>query len=200
MSLLKPEKQNDAITLSDRYLRDIRQQMLTLFETDKTVIDFGCGGGEFLKLLEPHVRYAIGIDRSFPKNSYAYDKDLRCGKNITFIKKVITRDISIDFNFEIATSTLFLHTVPRPTTLQLMALMREKARKAILCELTHPANLYSNMLLSIDQFFTGHKANFEEFKAKGCMEGLLYECGIKEYRIIPTKDKSLNFYCIDFEY
>ena len=95
--------------------------LLSLLPSQYRVVDLGCGNGDTLKKLSPHVSELVGIDRSQAMLSIAKKQTTNCS-NVQLKEGVLEQLPLEDNHFDAALCILVLHHVPDiATTLQEVA-------------------------------------------------------------------------------
>jgi 2-polyprenyl-3-methyl-5-hydroxy-6-metoxy-1,4-benzoquinol methylase len=111
-----------------------------------TITDFGCGGGEMLRIIADYGRknnYLLkltGIDAN--ENTLDYARKLSTNyPEINFIKKDVLKEDFEELNFDIALSTLFLHHFTNEEIIGLLNKIVKKTRKGVIINDLHRSKM-----------------------------------------------------------
>ncbi len=183
---------------ADRYLSPIRAQICDMIQAQSEVIEFGCGNGDLLFKLAPHIKSGLGVDINTDLIDYANSKKSRGGvSNISFEVKDITDDLQQPRHYDYAIASLLFHVIPWSEAVELLGRMKAVANTIVICGFCKPTSKKDALLLWLDQRFSGHYANFKAFSRNGYMSALLDEVKPDSVKVIDTFDPVIKLYKIN---
>ncbi|WP_149272927.1 class I SAM-dependent methyltransferase [Pareuzebyella sediminis] len=181
----------------DRYLLPIRLQIVELIKPNSTVLEFGCGNGDLLFKLSNKIISGVGIDNSKKLIAYA---NARIGReqviNLEFKLIDILKDTFLETEKDYFIASLLFHILPWENSVELIEKMSSNAKTTVICGFSKPENFKQKLLLWLDQRFTKHYRNFQEYEENGFTEGLLNSIQDIEYSTIDTFDPVIKIYKI----
>lgn len=183
------------VTIKNNYLKPLRHQIKNIINHNSSVVDFGCGDGDLLFTISKKISYGIGIDKSKKRITRAnYISKKKNIQNIQFKTLDLTTDKILLNQYDYAVASLFLHVLPRKSSIQLIEKMSSIANQLIICAFTNPKKKIQRFLLEFDQLFTNHHGNYLNYKNKGGIESLIQETQIDFNSIIyyPSFDESIT--------
>jgi ubiquinone/menaquinone biosynthesis C-methylase UbiE len=165
----------------DGKLEEARQTIVNIIPEGTSVLDIGCGTGEFCFELcrQKHCK-VVGLDLSLKMIRFAEERNTY--SDVTFIHGDST-DLSIypDRSFDFAVMLVFIHELDGEQQKQALSEPLRVANKLIICDSVAP--LPSNkggflIWLAETLFGYEHKPHFKRFLAQGGIEGLLKASGL----------------------
>jgi ubiquinone/menaquinone biosynthesis C-methylase UbiE len=173
----------------DKYLAPIRKQIVHLVATESTVIEYGCGNGDLLFQLAPHIKKGVGVDKSKQLIQYAKAAQQKRGlPQLQFIQGDACQHKNTAEVYDYAIASLLLHVIPRKDAIFLLKHMQTIARRLIICAFTPPPDKKQQLLLWFDQRFTNHYKHFKAYQQSGSIDGLLSAAGLQPYERLETFD------------
>jgi len=151
---------------ADRVLRPLRKELVDLIEADANVLEVGCGTGDLLFQAAHKLSagYGVDIDQSMiefakqRKNKMHFDHlSFQC----IYALKMPPRQ------FDIATSTLCLHELPRPLACDLLRMMVESSKTVLIADYTKANSLMGKVAIEFDEMISGHYRNFKQYRRSG---------------------------------
>ena len=95
------------------YLKPIRKQIVDLVKEGSEVLDLGCGDGDLLFKLSPHINYGLGIDNAEHLINHGRQRVERFGiGNLNFKQANLLEDLQVQAKFDVAVCSLLLHCIP----------------------------------------------------------------------------------------
>jgi O-antigen chain-terminating methyltransferase len=125
----------------DEEVKKQLRQYVPYFPKDKTVLDLGCGRGEFLELLREEGISAAGVDNNVQMVDICLDKGLRCEMGDLLEKLAAQRDGSLGGIF----SSQVIEHLPAPYLMRLAGLSRSKiaAGGTLVFETINPLSVFT---------------------------------------------------------
>lgn len=156
-------------------------------EAGARVIKFGCGNGNLLFELSPHIRLAWGIDKSqrLINEALAYKRQ-HAIENVTFSCQELRRGFHLTEGFDYSIASLFFHVIPPADAAYLLEKKNTLAPHVLICGFSHPQILKEKLLLWADQRISGHYANFKAYQEYGGMERLFEQTAYSNIEIHST--------------
>lgn len=180
--------------LIDPLLEKVRDIVSDFIPENNTVIDIGCGTGALaFKLAKDKDCTVYGVDLAQGKIARANDKKGNAHAKVKFSKTDATNLTGISDNqFDYATMSLFLHSLPKNIRNQVLQEAKRVAKRIVIADYTteQPKSFSGLAVKGIERFAGGqHFQSFNQFRASGGLEPLLEEAGlvIIEERIHPSK-------------
>ncbi len=146
-------------------LKGLRRTMLANIENNSSVLEVGCGTGEFAKdLIQKNLTNYLGVDISEQAIEVANSKVNH--PNFKFIATDFLK-VDIDTKFDYAIFPMIIHSIPIGLALELIAKASKVADKIIIADylVPQPKN-YKALLVKFIERMAGkeHFWNFTKFK------------------------------------
>src|SRR5690554_1227552 len=152
----------------------IRRQMVDLIKANSRVVEFGCGNGELLFKLSNKINYGLGIDKSKKLIEYAKNQKRRNNcSNIDFLCEELGVHYKHSDTYDFSTASLFFHVIPSFQAVYLMNKMRQISKQMLICGFSCPETLKHELIMWLDQRFSGHYRNFAAYQKFGYLEGII---------------------------
>lgn len=182
---------------AENNLSPIRRQLLSLLPPGKRVIEFGCGKGELLQFLSPHIRSGWGMDKSYRQIHSAKTTAQQYGlSNLTFSCVELGRDFQVTEKFDYGIANLFFHVIAPSDAVYLLNHLKEVCSDVLVGAFSSPSRLSERIMLWADQRVTGHYFNFKAYQKLGGMEGLLAHTQDVGFTIHDTSIPFVKIYYI----
>lgn len=204
--------------LIEPLLDKVRGIISDFIEQNSTVVDIGCGTGALaFRLAQDRSCTVHGVDLASGKIARAKYRQA----NANFPKVQFTEadarhlDGILDEQFDNATISLFLHSIPPNVRLQVIQEAMRVAKRIVIADyvVTKQAKSFSGLAIKgIEKFAGGeHSQSFEEFRASGGLEPLLREAGLVIVRervhpsetvrvvVVERQKSATNFFLSIFE-
>ncbi|MER3329769.1 MAG: class I SAM-dependent methyltransferase, partial [Candidatus Kapaibacterium sp.] len=154
----------------------------------------GCGNGDLLFKLSDKISQGIGIDNSQKQIELARKTKEKTGiSNLEFdINDIMAVTLSESTDYTII--SLLLHLLPVDVSVKILKEALVTSKNIIICDFCKPENIKQNLLLNIDQLFSGHYSNFRNFVSNGYTEGLLRKLEGIEIKQHKTFDPVIKIY------
>lgn len=146
-------------------LRGLRRAMLAKIEENSSILEVGCGTGEFAKdLIQKNLTNYLGIDIS--EQSIEIAKSKVNHPSFRFISSDFL-DVEVNTKFDYALFPMIIHSIPVGLALELIAKASKMARNVIIADylVPQPKN-YKALLVKFIERMAGkeHFGNFTKFK------------------------------------
>lgn len=188
---IQPQQQNSVMgfvrairykIFIDPLLGEIRDMVSNFIPPNSSVIDIGCGTGALaFRLAKNKSCTVLGVDLDSGKIRRA-KQNKSDSQSVDFVEANAARlpDIS-DQNFDYATMSLFLHSLPEPVRTQILQEAMRIAKQIVIADYVkkQPKNFYG-LVVKIIEYLAGaeHFSNFNSFKESGGIETVLEKAGL----------------------
>lgn len=173
--------------LVEPLLRGIRQQVAELVGDAESCLDIGCGTGALTLLLRQRVGRVVGVDLDADRivvvqRRLQEEAEFHCADatNLSQFE---------DGEFDCATISLLLHSVPGDVALAILREAKRVAKKLVIAEfvLPQPRGFWGSLVRWLE--FTAGRTHFQSFcayKRNGGIEQLLKQAELRvDWRVIP---------------
>lgn len=170
--------------LIDSDFTSFRNRIFKYIETDKMIIDVGCGTGGFTLKLAKISKYVLGVDISEKQIAVARNRLSRSDlTNVQFLT-VSATDLKdkIDSIFDYAILTFIIHEVYQDERIRILTHLQQVARRIVILDFYYPlAGNFPGYILRLTEFFAGrvHFKNFLDYNRRGGLIPLLEEAGLE---------------------
>ncbi|MDO3384634.1 class I SAM-dependent methyltransferase [Gilvimarinus sp. SDUM040013] len=172
--------------VADRALAPLRQEMAELIENDASVIDIGCGTGDFLLLVAPTISKGYGID--LDSNMIQHAQNMAKQNSYSHIKfDCLNAIATYGVEFDIAFSTLCVHELRFEEACQLLKTMAEHSTKIVIADYAQPRSLLAKFLIEIDEIVSGHYQRFRDYRSAKGIPTYAKRCNLRITRTIPSR-------------
>ncbi len=178
----------------DKYLRPIRRQVVDLVQPDTTVVDIGCGNGDLLFQLADKISSGTGIDYSHALIEYARHRQQSEEINNLQFHQADLREKPSPAPVDYALASLVFHVLPWEVAQNVLEQLVHQAKTTLVCAFSEPQSRKQQLLLWLDQRFSGHFRHFEEYQKRGGMEQLIRSIENTEYTLHDTFDPVIKIY------
>jgi ubiquinone/menaquinone biosynthesis C-methylase UbiE len=146
-------------------LKGLRRTTLTHIEENSSILEVGCGTGEFAKdLISKNITNYIGVDIS--EDAIMVAKSKVSNPNFRFIASDFL-EIEIEEKFDYAIFPMIIHSIPVELALELLTKASKVSNKIIIADylVPQPKN-YKSFLVKLIERIAGkeHFGNFSNFK------------------------------------
>jgi len=151
---------------ADRILSPLRKELIELIEEESTLLEVGCGTGDLLFQSAHRIGYGYGIDIDHGMIEYAESKRKeRCLNHLSF--ECIDALTMPPRQFDIATSTLCLHELPKQKACELLKYMVDNAKEVLIADYTEAKSRLGKMSIEFDELISGHYRNYRNYRKSG---------------------------------
>jgi ubiquinone/menaquinone biosynthesis C-methylase UbiE len=162
-------------------LKGLRSTILMHIDEDSSILEVGCGTGEFAKdLINKNISNYIGVDIS--EEAITIAKSKVSNPNFRFIASDFL-EVEIDEKFDYAIFPMIIHSIPVELALKLLTKASKVASKIIIADylVPQPKN-YKSLLVKLIERIAGkeHFGNFTNFKKINGAHFFKEELGFKE--------------------
>ena len=165
---------------SDRALRPVRDQLLSLIKPDSSLLDVGCGTGAMLFDAADRLSFGLGVDSDYRMTNWATKRKTRRQLDqLEFlnIDALALKDY-FDLRFDIATATLCLHAMPVPVAVDTLLMMSREADQVWIADYGPISSKPGRVMIEFDELVSGHYRRFWAWRALGGMPGLTARAGL----------------------
>ncbi len=181
--------------LIDPLLEKVRCLILAFIQRNSRVVDIGCGTGALaFRLAERKDCSVHGVDLAAGKIARANDRKANANfPKVQFSEADATKLEGIsDQQFDCATMSLFLHSLPENVRHQVLQEAMRVAKRIVIADyVTKQPRSFSGLVVKgIERFAGGeHFQSFKQFSESGGLETLLQEFGLRivEEQLNPSK-------------
>ncbi len=181
----------------DKYLAPIREQITELVPDGKSVIEYGCGSGNQLLRLSKKISKGVGIDVDQGLIKFATQSAANLAvSNINFIHQDLKESLNTPAFFDVSMTSLVLHVLPPQLADRLVQHMTSSSELVLICAFCKPTSRKDALLLWLDQRFSGHFRQFQDYMQKGYAEGIFNRNNVEVSRCIDTFDPVIKIYVL----
>lgn len=181
--------------LIDPLLEKVRGLISDFIQQNSNVIDIGCGTGALAFRLAKDKDCAVhGVDLASGKIARA--KDRKANATFPKVQFLETDATSLEGisgqQFDVATMSLFLHSLPENVRRQVLQEAIRVAKKLVIADYVtqQPKNFSGFAVRGIERFAGGeHFQSFRQFSESGGLEALLVQTGLRvvKEQLNPSK-------------
>lgn len=181
--------------LIDPLLEKVRILISEFISQNSTIVDIGCGTGALAFCLAKDKNCSIrGVDLAPGKIARA--KDRKANADFPKVHFAVADATSLEWisdqQFDVATMSLFLHSLPENVRRQVLQEAIRVAKRLIIADYVtkQPKSFSGVAVKGIERFAGGeHFQSFKQFSESGGLETLLEEAGLKiaEEKLNPSK-------------
>lgn len=177
---------------NDKYLKQLRSQILEYIPQNSKVIDIGCGTGSLLFELSSKIDYGLGIDTDSSMIKFVQKKLEREGlKNLEF-KVQDANNFSYKKEYDLATLSLVVHSLDTLSGLSMLKRASSVADKVIIADYILLKG-FKNFLVHMDEILAGHYMNFRKYE-KNSIVTLIKESGLTLEEEVKTKYSEIGIW------
>lgn len=181
----------------DRYLQPLRQQMLSELPGDISMLELGCGTGDFLFHSVSKLSYGLGIDANSRLIQYAERRKQREGHfQLDFKAEYLTPNFDPGQRFDWGVAFLFFHVLPPHLSLAILKRLKSCCNTLLIAAFSKPSSRKEEWLMWLDQRWTGHYQHYRAYADQGYMEELLRRAKIEIRRQETTFDPCVVMYVV----
>lgn len=175
-------------------LLSVHTRVLSLIETNQSVLDVACGTGALSLLIAGKAQQVIGIDKSSSMINIANKtKRKRAVKNIDFLQADATKSLPFKKNiFDIAVISMGLHQFQFTSGCMILQQMKRIAVEIIVLDYAAPLpDTWNGFIPRFFEILGGseHNNNFRLFNINGGINSLIAKAGLKKNFEIITRNK-----------
>jgi len=168
--------------LVDPNLKPLRKQIAEWTPAGSTVLDVGCGTGDQLIHLAPHIQSGIGLELSETMVRTASRRS-RFLDQLEFRLGTAAEPFAFDDgHFDLVLSTMVIHEMPSTIRLHVLREMKRVARVLILADFIVPlSGFWQKLSTHTIEFIAGrdHYRGFRSYMREGGMPALLDRTGVE---------------------
>ena len=179
----------------DRYLQPLRRQMLGAILENSSLLEIGCGTGDFMFQAASRLSHGLGLDADARLIQYAQRRNQRDGSTkLQFKVEELDKDFDPGKRYDWGVASLFFHVLPQALSLSILTSLKSYCDQVMVAAFTKPQNQKEEWMMWLDQRWSGHYRYYRQYAEQGYMEGLLSEAKIKIRRQESTFDPCIDLY------
>jgi len=151
---------------ADRVLSPLRKELIELITDDSTLLEVGCGTGNLLFLSAQKISSGHGVDIDQGMIEFAESKRKENGlKHLSF--ECIDALKMTPRQFDIATSTLCLHELPKQKACDILKMMVDNSKIVLIADYTEAKSTFGKISIEFDELISGHYCNYKNYRKSG---------------------------------
>ncbi|MDN5200260.1 class I SAM-dependent methyltransferase [Fulvivirgaceae bacterium BMA10] len=180
---------------TDRYLRPLREQLISMIEPGTSIVEFGCGTGDLLFRASSQIQRGKGFDSSKSLIAFAKEKKRSSSvDNLEFICADIGKHDFLMERFDYGIASLFIHALPKVNRKQVLGKLSNISGKILIADFIPPGSFKERCWLHIDEMTTGHYQHYLTYCREDGMIGLSKQCGLTVMDQMHTFDPVINIF------
>lgn len=182
--------------VADRALAPLRRELLELIDHDSSLIEIGCGTGDFIFQSSPIIRCGYGVDLDNDMIDYAEKK--RREKELNHINFDCINALKLtNLKYDIATSTLCLHELCEQDACDLLKMMVNNSNKVLIADYTKAKSISGTIGIELDEMLSGHYGNFKQYRTNGGIPSYASKIGATIDRVLESTIDGISIWVID---
>lgn len=181
--------------MADKALSALREDLAKLIEPDSSVLDIGCGTGDFLFKVANKVSHGLGVDLDEEMIKFAKRKcDDRQISNLTFVSDDAS-NLKLS-HFDVAASTLCLHEMKETQVRDTLVFMAKNSKRVLIADYTAPKSFFAKFGIEFDEMLSGHYRSFLRYRRAGGIPEYAQKSGLKIDRVISSSIDGIAIWSI----
>lgn len=170
---------------ADRVLLPLRMELVELIEPRCTLLEVGCGTGDLLFQAAGKIKsgHGIDIDRGMITHAESNRQKQKLDK-LSF--ECIDALSMTPRKFDISTSTLCLHELPRQKACALLKMMVDNSDRVLVADFTRAKSASGRLGIEFDELISGHYRNYRQYRRGGEIPSCAREIGATVHREIAS--------------
>lgn len=161
---------------ADRVLSPLRKELIGLIKENSTLLEVGCGTGDLLFQSAHKISSGYGVDIDQGMIEFAESKKKETNLNHLSFEcndalKIAPRQ------FDIATSTLCLHELPKKKACDLLKMMVDNSNMVLVADYTEAKSTFGKISIEFDELISGHYRNYKNYRKFGEIPSYAEEVG-----------------------
>ena len=173
---------------ADKVLSPLRQELVTLFHTDSSVLDIGCGTGDLLFRAANKISTGHGIDLDQQMIQYANSKANEYPKKNLRFDCLNALELPQD-TYDVVTSTLCLHEMDDDDACAILRQTSKMTRRLLIADYAEPRSLANRIATEFDEMISGHYSQFRRYRQAGRIPAYARACDLA---ISQTRQSSID--------
>ena len=158
----------------------MREQIVSLIESDCVFLDVGCGTGDLLFKAEHKISFGLGVDIDPGMIRFANEKKrIFKSDNIEFIQENINslKKLS-EYEIDVASSTLCLHEMKEDEAINTLRSLAVISSRILIADYSEPKSFWSKVSVELDEMISGHYGRFKKYRKNGYIPYLASRAGL----------------------
>ena len=169
--------------------------MLEVLPSGISLLEIGCGTGDFLFQAAPKLSYGLGIDADARLIRYAQGrKQQESLVHLHFKAKHIDSSFKMEKTFDWGVASFFFHVLPPHESAAVLASIKHHCDQLLIAAFVQPSNRKEEWLMWLDQRWSGHYSHYREYARQGYMDGLLERAGLPVFKRETSFDPCIVLY------
>ncbi|WCN15065.1 methyltransferase domain-containing protein [Marinomonas mediterranea] len=161
---------------ADRVLSPLRKELIELVEENATLLEVGCGTGDLLFKSAHKISSGYGVDVDQEMIGFAELK--RKATNLNHLSFECNDALKMaPRQFDIATSTLCLHELPKQKACDLLKMMIDSSNMVLVADYTEAKSTLGKISIEFDELISGHYRNYKNYRRFGEIPSYAEEVG-----------------------
>lgn len=180
---------------SDRVLAPLRKELIALIKEGSSVLEIGCGTGDLLFQSAHKISYGYGvdIDQDMIESAELMRKKKRLN-NLSF--ECLDALAMAPRRFDIATSTLCLHELPKQKACSLLKMMLHNSSMVLVADYTQAKSTVGKISMEFDECISGHYRNYKKYRNCGGIPSYAKDVGAIVQQEIKSTIDGISIWCI----
>jgi cyclopropane fatty-acyl-phospholipid synthase-like methyltransferase len=180
---------------ADRVLSPLRKELVELIEEGSTLLDVGCGTGDLLFQSAHKVCSGYGVDIDPAMIEYAESKTKENSMKHLCFECIDALEMA-PRQFDIATSTLCLHELPKQKACDLLKFMVDNSKMVLVADYTEAKSTLGKMSIEFDELISGHYRNYKNYRKSGEIPFYAEEVGAIVHQEIASAIEGISIWRI----
>jgi len=180
---------------ADRVLLPLRKELVELIEYNSTLLEVGCGTGDLLFQAAEKISNGHGIDIDQGMIKYAEMKKQKQNLNNLSFECVDALSMA-PRRFDISTSTLCLHELPKQEACALLKMMLDNSEMVLVADFTEAKSTLGRFSIEFDELLSGHYRNYRQYRRSGEIPSYAEKIGASVHKEITSVVEGISIWLV----
>lgn len=172
--------------LADKALAPIRTDLRAEIKAGSSVLDVGCGTGDFIMGSASKIASGLGIDLDGSMIKFANKKRLEKNVHNVEFQCIDVFDLK-GREFDVATSTLCLHEMRFIDACDVLKQMARVSQRVLIADYGQPKTTIARLGIEFDEMISGHYGQFRRYRKAGYILQYAKQCGLDIVNVTESK-------------
>ncbi len=180
---------------ADRVLAPLRKELLAFIKPNSTLLEVGCGTGDLLFQATEKINRGHGIDLDHGMIKYAESKRQKNNLNNLSFECVDALSMT-PRKYDISTSTLCLHEMPRQKACALLKMMVDNSEMVLVADFTEAKSTLGRLSIEFDELLSGHYRNYRQYRRSGEIPSYAEKIGARVIKEISSEVEGVSIWVV----